>query len=79
MGAPRAEPLGCRRIFENFQKLVLGKSIKMHYFSYFSKNVKNHALIFTRLNEKQFLGIFEKVFENVQNIFRGKLQKIIIA
>ena len=51
--------------------------LKWIILAYFAKHLTNHALIFCAFGRKtQFIGNFEKIFENFSNDFLRKLLKI---
>ena len=63
------EKRNLQKIFEKFSKVFLRKLRKMHYFSIFQTKLTNHALIFCAFGrESQFIGHFEKIFENFEKI-----------
>ena len=53
---------------KNLSNIFLGKLLKTHYFSMFSKNFINHAFVFRAFGRKtQFVGKFWEIFENFPN------------
>ena len=71
VGGPGGGAPGRRRIFENLQKNFPKKIEKNALFlAYFSKNLRNHALIFTHVwtknaNSWEFLIDFRKFSKNI--------------
>ena len=57
-----------RKNYREFSTLFLRKMLKM-ILAEFSQNLRNHALIFCAFGRKrQFIGNFEKIFENFEKI-----------